>query len=272
MKIFEPGKLSKKKTALVLTGGASKGAFQIGVLKALLPKITPHVIIGTSIGSCNGAMTALGYSPDQMEKIWQKIGHSNLFSYNSKLLYKFLQTDALYKTDKYKQFLLENGMYRQFEDCITPLYVNTTRLQDGKTVFFESGPLIDSVLASSAIPPLFGPHTIHGVKYIDGGIGSYLGLDKVRSLDCKQVIIVNLGAPSHYEKHSQNLLYNTSYALDLVINQSIQKALEDTKDLHVVLIELKRLTHIGLLDFSHTEELIDEGEKEGKLALKKIKL
>ena len=45
------------KRAIVLSGGGSKGAYQIGVWKALRKmKIKYDIVTGTSIGSVNGIM------------------------------------------------------------------------------------------------------------------------------------------------------------------------------------------------------------------------
>jgi predicted acylesterase/phospholipase RssA len=63
---------SRYKTALVLSGGGSKGAIEVGILKVILKKITPDVIIGTSIGALNAAVTARGNSPQVLEEGWKK--------------------------------------------------------------------------------------------------------------------------------------------------------------------------------------------------------
>jgi NTE family protein len=272
MEYFEPGKLSRKKTALVLGGGGAKGAFEIGVLKVLLPYISPHVIIGTSVGAAIGAMAALGMDPQAMEKVWLPLKRKDIFPYNPQLFYSFIYTDSIFSNTKWEKLVTSTVHDKRFEDCLIPLYVNTTRLSDGKNIFFDSGQLAPAVMASSATPLFFPPYAINGVKYIDGFVGTYLGIDKVRSLNCKQVIIINLGIPNHYEQSSRNLFYNASYALDLLTYQSVKSTLEKVKDLHVVLIEMRRFNHLSNADFSMTKELIAEGEKEAKFVLNKISL
>ena len=47
------------KTAFVLSGGASLGAIQAGMLRALYERgIEPELILGTSAGAINGAFIA----------------------------------------------------------------------------------------------------------------------------------------------------------------------------------------------------------------------
>lgn len=48
-----------KKTALVLSGGGSRGAYEIGVWEALIELgIKIDLVTGTSVGSINGAFVA----------------------------------------------------------------------------------------------------------------------------------------------------------------------------------------------------------------------
>ena len=58
------------KIGLVLSGGAARGIAHIGVLKVMEEcGIIPDYITGTSMGSIIGALYALGYSPDEIEKM-----------------------------------------------------------------------------------------------------------------------------------------------------------------------------------------------------------
>ena len=70
-----------KKTALVLPGGGARGAFQVGVLKALselLPKGSPTpfaVISGTSAGAINSVVLAskarrFAVAVAELEQVW----------------------------------------------------------------------------------------------------------------------------------------------------------------------------------------------------------
>src|SRR5204863_4558482 len=55
------------KTAFILAGGASRGAYQAGCLKRLEEDgITPDLIIGSSIGVCN----SLVYASGGAEALW----------------------------------------------------------------------------------------------------------------------------------------------------------------------------------------------------------
>jgi predicted acylesterase/phospholipase RssA len=71
---IEPDMLSDKRVGLVLGGGGAKGAYQIGVWKALREKgfAKFDVIAGTSVGALNGALVANG-DVAAAERVWREI-------------------------------------------------------------------------------------------------------------------------------------------------------------------------------------------------------
>ena len=62
--------MQETKRAVVLSGGGTKGAYEIGVWRALNElSIDYHIVTGTSIGSINGAlMTMQDY--DLASRVW----------------------------------------------------------------------------------------------------------------------------------------------------------------------------------------------------------
>ena len=63
------------KIGLCLSGGGIKGAAHIGVIKALEEQnIQIDCISGTSSGSIVAAMYAMGYTPDEMFKLFKIYG------------------------------------------------------------------------------------------------------------------------------------------------------------------------------------------------------
>ena len=60
----------KPATAFVLGGGGDLGAHQVGMLGALIEVgITPDLVVGTSIGSINGAMIGADPSAGSVEAL-----------------------------------------------------------------------------------------------------------------------------------------------------------------------------------------------------------
>ena len=68
------------KRAIVLSGGGSKGAYQIGVWKALRKmKIKYDIVTGTSIGSVNGIMM-VQKEYHKAKYLWDNISYDDIFN------------------------------------------------------------------------------------------------------------------------------------------------------------------------------------------------
>src|SRR5579871_3539867 len=71
----------RPKIGLALSGGGAKGLAHIGILKALdSAGLKVDYITGTSMGGIIGAMYAVGYSADSIEKLARKIDWDLLLS------------------------------------------------------------------------------------------------------------------------------------------------------------------------------------------------
>lgn len=72
------------KLGLVLSGGGARGAYQVGVVKALAKlKLEPSVVAGASIGALNGAIVAESTSmieaATRLEKLWLSLKQNEIF-------------------------------------------------------------------------------------------------------------------------------------------------------------------------------------------------
>src|SRR5436309_11594578 len=72
------------KIAVVLSGGGNRGVAQVGMLRALVEAgIRPDVVVGTSVGSLNGAALALDPTAagiDDLENVWRGLSRESLFA------------------------------------------------------------------------------------------------------------------------------------------------------------------------------------------------
>ena len=87
--LHQPRSLAKRgasspRTAFVLSGGASLGALQVGMLEALYERgITPDFLVGTSVGALNAAFVASRpQSPQtatELGRVWRSLQQENIF-------------------------------------------------------------------------------------------------------------------------------------------------------------------------------------------------
>ena len=263
------------KKALVLCGGGSKGAFEVGVLKILLQKWVPDVVIGTSVGAINGAVLLDGPNVYEnimrLENIWLHTRRKDFFNFNKQLLYKLHLASSFYSNSNMIKFLRKWLVARKFEDLSLPLYVNCTRLRDGHNIFFHSGSLIEPIVASCTSPPLLPPFRIEDDYYFDGSLGSYIGIDLLKQNNYKKIVIINL-INNHAIENSNNIIDVSRHSLEIIKNSLIQREIELCKGKEVATISMHLNKNLHMLDFSYTKELIKLGEEEAKKLLKREKL
>ena len=74
------------KTAIVLAGGGSLGAVQVGMLKALArQRIVPDFVVGASVGAINGAYFAVEPNEEgvtRLERVWSRLHRADIFPFS----------------------------------------------------------------------------------------------------------------------------------------------------------------------------------------------
>lgn len=156
--------------ALALCGGGGKGAYQIGVWKALdelgiFRKI--KAVSGTSVGALNAVLVAIG-DFDNAKKIWNNIKKDDLLSMeNENMNQGFCSREGLIS-------IIKNVPLSELRSSI-PVYVNVHDVDSNSTRSIQINQLTEDeivgyLLASSAMPFVYSPIDIQGKEYIDGGI------------------------------------------------------------------------------------------------------
>ncbi len=149
---------------LVLSGGGVKGAFHIGVLKALQENgIKPTCVSGTSAGALAGAFWACDYD---MDEVFELMTTNSFFSVRA-----FSWTKpGLLDTKKVLEVFCPIFEHKTFESLNTELHIVTTDIVHGREKVFNSGALLLPLLASCAFPFVLSPISIENTLYSDGGI------------------------------------------------------------------------------------------------------
>jgi NTE family protein len=265
------------KTALILSGGGSKGAIEIGACKVVLAKYKPDIIIGTSVGSLNGAMIADGHDmEDNLSRtitFWKKSNRDAFFQFNSEVIFKLAKAQSVFSNKKLYSSMEKMLRARDFEDLHIPLFVNCTNLITGEPRYFHEGPILDPLIASCSAVPLLPPVIIDDVPYIDGLFGSIFGVGKAIEQKCRRIILIDVERVHPRESFSSMKEY-FEYSWGLLKNQNIRKELELCRSRCSELIEISpSLTTLDMLptDFSNVDELIKAGEEAASKVLDKKK-
>lgn len=186
-----------QKTAFVLTGGGSLGAIQVGMLRALLASgVLPDFIIGTSVGAINASYFASAPTVDgvaKLQRIWANLRRSDIFPFNFVSAIGLLRhPGSLIDPGGLRNVIETNLPVTQIESTQIPLFIMATGLQ-GSSVCLSSGPAVDAILASTAIPGVFPPVEIDDEPLMDGAVGANTPLRVAVELGASRIIVLPTG-------------------------------------------------------------------------------
>ncbi len=149
---------------LALSGGGSRGAAHIGVLRALLENgIEPDVVAGASAGAVVGALYLAGHSPQVMVEFFSELHPASI---GRATLLKPGLLDSMKFEPLFRRYLPDD----RFESLSRKLFVVATDLLSGQATVFDTGPLVLPLLASASVPMIYSPTIIDGRWYADGGV------------------------------------------------------------------------------------------------------
>jgi len=170
--------------ALCLSGGGSRGSYQVGVMKALCEAGHEWSSVhGISVGALNGAWVAMNseheqkYNIEGLYAIWRAIektedmvkpwSNIRFFNYLMSIWKGSLNSSKNLKT------IIDNHIdLSRIKTSGIKLTVGCCSLNTGEYRSIDGGNqyIKDFVLASSLLPVVFEPLLIDGEKWVDGGI------------------------------------------------------------------------------------------------------
>jgi NTE family protein len=162
---------------LVLCGGGSRGAIEVGFLQALWQRaVRFDGIVGSSVGALNGAFLAAGGHPDALAAIWRHLRFRDVFRFNWRVLVRVNREPSLFVLGRKLQALIRRLGVRRFDELPVPLGVMATDLATGQATLIDRGPLEPALRASVAIPGLLPPVRLEGRWLVDGSLSADLPL------------------------------------------------------------------------------------------------
>ena len=243
------------KIGVALSGGGIKGLCHAGVLKALEEQgIRPDIISGVSAGAVVGALYADGYTPDEIAVLFEDVRFRSMTRIR-------IPDGGFFKTDIFQKFLSTKLRSKTFEELRIPLRVVATNLDQGKSVTFSTGKLIEPIVASCCVPVLFSPKIINGIHYVDGGVLKNFPVSTIRK-DCDKVIGIN-ASPMVADKYKPSIINVATRSYHFMFKANI---LHD-KDLCDLLIEPVDMGNYETFDVDKGREIFELGYQSARQIL-----
>jgi NTE family protein len=251
----------------VLSGGASLGAIEAGMLRAVYEHgIVPDVIVGTSAGSVNGAYIAsrppTADTAIALEALWRKMGTFQVFPPNpvTAVLGLVGEHDYLISNDGVKRQIEAHAGFTRMEDATISFHVVATDVLNGEKVLISRGDAESAVLASAAIPGVFPSVQREGRRLVDGGVAENTPLADAVALGADTIYVLPTGAPCQLAKPPQGAIPMLVHALSLLINQRLVPDIEQySKVARVVVFPPPCPQTVQAWDFSQAATLIEQG-------------
>ena len=245
-------------TALVLGGGGSRGAVEVGFYRALVELgVRIDLIVSSSIGAVNGALIAAGLSPEELENLWRTIRTRDVVGSRWEYLGLLMGASSVFSNHRLDKLLQSELPVRSFGELRIPLAIVGTDLETGETIVLREGNLIEAILASTALPGLFPPIPWQGRRLVDGALSNNVPIDLAVEQGAERVF----GVLCHCAKglppqanfvsvlgQSFSLAINARFRCDLRLYQS-------RVELHI--LEPCLEPNLELLDFDHAWTLIE---------------
>ena len=245
----------KFRVGISLSGGGAKGIAHLGVLQALEEcGFKPQVIAGVSAGAIIGALYADGKSP---KEICQFFKDSSFFKFVKIVVPK----KGVMSTERFYNLLDGFLTAKTFGELQFPLTINATQLIEGKNVYFNSGSIVDKIVASSSVPIFLTPKEMEGKVYVDGGIFCNMPAKVIRQ-DCDILFGVHVN-PIVTEGSIDGMMD----VMERVYHLAIQSSTVSEKRACDVVIEPVEARNYGMFDISKTQEIFDIGYRAAMVKL-----
>ncbi len=274
--------------ALVLSGGAAKGAFQVGVLIYLISNLQYKYSIfsGVSVGALNCSFLSMYSNLESgifdLKNVWKKIKPENVL----KRHFPFgrlhgLKLKNLYDSSPIKHLVESLIDLEKIRTTNNIVNIGSVCINNGKyiTINQSDDNFVKYVLASCSFPGLFAPVEINNNLYLDGGIKSITPLVAAINSGATDIDVI-LTSPENNTSNMTNcnsidiLKRSIDLMIDSIIESDIRKAELYNKLLNYENILNKRQVNINIIrpdkillddsftfDPDKTQDLIDIGYK-----------
>jgi NTE family protein len=187
------------KVAFVLGGGGLLGAGEVGMLQALLEAgVVPDVVVGTSVGAINGAAVAADPSPGAVEAlrgVWLGLAGSGLYAGGpfKRMGHIARARTHVHPNEPLRALLTEHLGDGRIEDLAVPFQCVAASIERAAEHWFTTGPLVEAVLASSAVPGVLPPVAIGAETYLDGGLVNSIPIERALTLGARTLYVLQVG-------------------------------------------------------------------------------
>jgi NTE family protein len=254
-------------TAFVFAGGGSLGAVQVGMLRELIHAgVSADLVVGSYVGAMNaayfaGAPSAAGV--DKLEKVWRGLRRHDVFPVTFRSVLGFMGgADNLIDSSNLRRLIEHNIPFPNLEDAPIPVHVVATNL-GGAAVCLSSGPAIEALLASAAIPAAFPSVRIGEHYLIDDAVGSNTPILTAADLGATRIIVLPTGFACALNEPPKGAIGRALHAITLLIaHQMVRDLRQLGGKVDVFTVPNPCPLDVSPYDFSRAGQLIERAAED----------
>jgi NTE family protein len=263
-------------TAFVLSGGASLGALQVGMLRALYERgVVPDLLVGTSAGALNAAFVAsrpqTPATADELARIWRGLQREDVFPVSARALIGGVTShrDHLFPDRGLSGLVRRHLQVERLEQARIPLHVVALDLLSGEEVRLSHGPAIEAVLAATAIPGLLPPVDWGDRLLVDGGVVNNTPISHAVELGAERIYVLPTQNGSRaLPTPPRGALDAAIHGLTVLVGARLEADLARyAADVELIVLPAANSHHVQPTDFDHASRLIGEGLADARAAL-----
>jgi NTE family protein len=268
-----------KCTAVVLGSGGSRGALQVGALRALLEAgYVPDLLVGTSIGAANATGLAMwGLSLDgltALERVWERVASAEMLDprVGQLILRAMMGRPSDSSRKKVENYFSSLGITKDLTFGMAPysrLALISADIDTGQTLIYGQNQddfILEGLLASIAVPPWFMPLQVDGRMIMDGGIVSPLPIEPALRMGATEIIALDLVDPTIIPKENPTIPQLFQQYLFMANQRQIELETQIAKmqGVQVRRIDFKGLVRTTMWNFSDYRRLRQAGYEKAK--------
>lgn len=269
------------KYGLALSGGGTRGAAHVGVLKALAEEnLLPEAVAGTSAGGIVAGLYASGMEIEQMETMVNYLSehgreyldpdYTGLLEFIPQLLRgKSVNLSGLIKGDRLLRYFCGLTKGKKMKEAVVKTVIPAVDLNSGDTIVYTNSDkirwlenirwerdiyLCEAMIASSSVPAIFAPRKLGNYCLVDGGVTDNLPENLLEAAGERRIVAVDIGA-DYRKPQDDSILEVVSHSFSIMS----MRLKECGSTSEILLLKPKLSEEAGLLTFDRMKECMVEG-------------
>jgi NTE family protein len=270
-----PNPRRRPRTAFVLSGGASLGALQVGMLRALYERgVTADLLVGTSVGALNAAFIAsrpqTPETAQELARAWRGIERADAFPVSLRTMVGGLagHRDHLVPAHGLRRIIERHVELEDLSDAQVPLSLVAFDVNAGTEAVLCDGPAVDAIVAACSIPGIFPPVAMGEQLLVDGGVVNNTPIRHAVELGAERVYVLPTQEPRCVPPAPQTALDAAIYGIGLLVGSRLEADIFRYQDeVELIVLPAANARHVQPTNFEHSNRLSAEAHAAARDAL-----